>query len=45
MIIGASSILGQGILLDVSSGIGLTNDAPDYFVQIAIPIRFNLPFF
>jgi hypothetical protein len=44
MIIGASSILGQGILLDVSSGIGLTNDAPDYFVQVALPIRFNLPF-
>jgi hypothetical protein len=45
MVIGASSILGQGILLDVSGGIGLTSDAPDYFVQIALPIRFNLPFF
>jgi hypothetical protein len=22
----------------------LTSDAPDYFVQVAIPIRFNLPF-
>jgi hypothetical protein len=43
MIIGASSILGRGILLDISSGIGLTSDAPDYFVQIALPIRFDLP--
>jgi hypothetical protein len=45
MIIGASSILGQGLLLDVSGGIGLTSDAPDYFVQVALPIRFNLPIF
>lgn len=44
MVIGASSILGQGILLDVSGGIGLTNDAPDFFMQIALPIRFSLPF-
>ena len=43
MIIGASSILGRGILLDVSGGIGLTSDAPDYFVQVALPIRFDLP--
>lgn len=43
MTIGASSILGRGILLDVSGGIGLTSDAPDYFVQIALPIRFDLP--
>lgn len=43
MIIGASSILDRGILLDVSGGIGLTSDAPDYFVQIALPIRFDLP--
>jgi hypothetical protein len=44
MIIGASSILGRGVLLDVSGGIGLTSDAPDYFVQVALPIRFDLPF-
>ena len=43
MIIGASSILGRGTLLDVSGGIGLTGDAPDYFVQVALPIRFDLP--
>jgi hypothetical protein len=43
MIIGASSVLGRGVLLDVSGGIGLTSDAPDYFVQVALPIRFDLP--
>jgi hypothetical protein len=43
MIIGASSILGRGTLLDVSGGIGLTSDAPDYFIQVALPIRFDLP--
>lgn len=43
MIIGASSILSRGILLDVSGGIGLTSDAPDYFVRVALPVRFDLP--
>jgi hypothetical protein len=43
MIIGASSLLGRNVLLDVSGGIGLTSDAPDYFIQVALPIRFNLP--
>jgi hypothetical protein len=43
LIVGASSILGRGVLLDVSGGIGLTNDAPDYFISISLPIRFNLP--
>lgn len=44
LLLGASSILGRGILLDVSAGAGLTDDAPEYFVQVALPIRFNLPF-
>jgi hypothetical protein len=43
MILGASATLGRGILLDVSGGIGLTSDSPDYFVQVALPIRFDLP--
>jgi hypothetical protein len=43
MIIGASSILGRNVLLDVSGGIGLTSEAPDYFIQVALPIRFDLP--
>lgn len=43
LVIGASSILGRGVLLDVAGGIGLTDDAPDYFVTISLPIRFDLP--
>ena len=40
--IGASSILGKGVLLNLSVGIGVTNDAPDYVVQLSLPIRFSL---
>jgi hypothetical protein len=42
-VVGASSILGRGVLLDVSGGIGLTDEAPDYFISISLPVRFNLP--
>lgn len=42
MVLGASSILGRGVLLDVAAGIGLTDSAPDYFVTVSLPIRFNL---
>lgn len=40
--IGASSVLGRGILLDASAEIGLTEDAPDYAARLSLPIRFNL---
>ena len=40
--LGASSILAKGMLLNVSVGVGLTNDAPDYVVQVSLPIRFSL---
>lgn len=43
LVVGASSILGRGVLLDVAGGIGLTDDAPDYFITISLPIRFDLP--
>lgn len=43
LVFGASSILGRNVLLDVSGGVGLTNDAPDYFVEVALPIRFDVP--
>lgn len=42
--VGASSILGRNLLLDVAAGIGLTDDAPDYAVRISLPIRFDMPF-
>jgi hypothetical protein len=40
---GLSSVLGHGALIDFSGGIGLGNDAPDYFFGVALPIRFNVP--
>lgn len=40
--IGASSVLGRGILLDASAEVGLTDDAPDYAARISLPIRFNV---
>ncbi|MGZ8995762.1 MAG: transporter, partial [Rhodospirillales bacterium] len=43
LVVGASSVLGRGVLLSVNAGIGLTDDAPDYFVRVSLPIRFNLP--
>jgi|APTNR8051073442_1049403.scaffolds.fasta_scaffold00757_19 hypothetical protein len=42
-VVGASSILGRGVLLDIAGGIGLTDEAPDYFISISLPIRFDLP--
>lgn len=41
--VGASSILGSGVLLDISAGMGLTSDSPDYFVRAALPIRLDTP--
>lgn len=43
-VIGASSIFDKDFLLSVSGGIGLTEDSPDYFVNIATPMRFDMPF-
>jgi hypothetical protein len=43
LVFGASSILGRNVLLNVSGGVGLTSDAPDYFVEVALPIRFDVP--
>jgi hypothetical protein len=43
-VIGASSILTARVLLDVTAGIGLTDDSPDYFVGVSLPVVFDLPF-
>jgi hypothetical protein len=43
--IGAATVLGRNVLLDISAEVGLTNDAPDYAARGAIPIRFDLPVF
>ena len=40
---GASSLLSKRILATISAGIGLTAGAPDYVVNLAFPIRVDLP--
>ena len=42
LVLGASSILGRGTLLNLQVGIGLTSDAPKYSVVLSLPIRFSL---
>jgi hypothetical protein len=41
--LGASSILGRGILADLQVGIGLTNSAPKYSVILSSTYRFGVP--
>ncbi|MCG8694221.1 MAG: hypothetical protein MI806_23685 [Minwuiales bacterium] len=43
--IGASSVLGRGVLLDLAGVVGLTDDGPEYAVIVSLPIRFDLPAF
>lgn len=44
-VIGASTLLAPGILLNASLGIGLTDDAEDVSLMFSIPIRFGTPLF
>ena len=39
--LGAATILGPGVLLDVAGSVGLTEDAADYAIVVSVPIRFN----
>jgi hypothetical protein len=41
---GASSIIGSRLFFSTVAGIGLTKNAPDYFISVAIPFRFDVPF-
>ena len=34
-------VLTRNVLLEVSLGVGLTRDAPDYALQVSLPIRFH----
>lgn len=43
LLIGASSVIAPRVVLDVTVGAGLTDDAPDYFISVSLPIRFDLP--
>jgi hypothetical protein len=42
--LGASSILGRGLFLDFTAGVGLTNQSPDYTVGTSLAYRLDLPF-
>ncbi len=42
--VGASSTIGHHLFFSVSGGIGLTESAPDYFFNITIPFRFDVPY-
>jgi hypothetical protein len=42
--LGASSVLGRGVLLDLAGSVGLTDDGPDYSLLISLPIRLDMPF-
>ena len=44
-VIGGSTLLGRGLLLDLSAGIGLTDDADDFSVNLSLPIRFDTPIY
>jgi hypothetical protein len=39
--IGASSVLGRGVLVDAAVDVGLTDDAADYAARISFPVRFD----
>ena len=41
--IGASVVLGRRALLDVALDVGLNDDAADYALRLALPIRLDLP--
>jgi hypothetical protein len=44
-VIGGSTLLAPGVLLNTSLGIGLTDDADDFSLMFSLPIRFSTPVF
>jgi hypothetical protein len=40
---GASSIIGARLFFSAVAGIGLTKQSPDYFINLSIPLRFDVP--
>lgn len=40
LVIGGSTILARGVLLDIAGGVGLTDDSPDYTLMLSLPVRF-----
>jgi hypothetical protein len=41
LLLGIGQVLSPNLLLDVSLGVGLTRDSPDYVFQISLPFRFR----
>lgn len=44
-VVGGSTLLAPGILLNLSAGIGVTDDADDFSILLSLPIRFDRPLF
>jgi hypothetical protein len=42
--LGASTVLGRGLFLDFTAGVGLTPQSPDYTVGTSLAYRFDMPF-
>jgi hypothetical protein len=40
---GASSTIGRNLFFSVLGGVGLTEESPDYFLNVTIPLRFDVP--
>lgn len=45
LVLGGSTLLARGTLLNLSVGIGLTGDADDWSVSLSLPIRLDRPLF
>ena len=45
LVVGGSTLVAPGILLNLSAGVGLTDDADDFSVMLSLPIRFARPLF
>lgn len=44
-VVGGSTLLAPGTLLNLSLGIGLTDDADDFSISLSLPIRYSKPLF
>jgi len=44
-VVGGSTLLAPGTLLNLSAGIGLTDDSDDFSITLSLPIRFGEPLF
>ena len=41
--LGISSVISRNTFLSLSAGVGLTDDSPDYLINLSFSTRFNLP--